>query len=79
VFCYHLGMEIIKIIAVVLFCSFILGFIALTIYGLVLGFTTSIVVGIIHLVITPLSFITGFTDFFFDVDLGIKLAEALGL
>ena len=52
----------------------VIGIIGLTVYGLVLAFTTSVIVGVLHLVITPLSFITGFAMFFFDVDISNGLA-----
>jgi hypothetical protein len=48
-------------------------------YGLVLGFMASVLVGIIHLLIPPLSFITGFAALFLHVDLSTKLAQVLGL
>jgi hypothetical protein len=68
-----------RIILIILLISIPVFCIGLTIYGLVLGFSAHILIGIVHLVITPLSFITGFTEFFFGVDLGQSLAAAFNL
>jgi hypothetical protein len=46
-----------------------LGSVALTLYGLFLGFSAHVLIGVLHLVIAPLSFITGFTEFFFSYDI----------
>lgn len=72
-------MKTLAIVGIVLLVGLVLGVFALGIYGLVLGFSAHIFVGIIHLVLTPLSFITGFTMFFFDYDLGMALAQAMNL
>ena len=53
----------------------VVGIIGLTVYGLVLAFMASVIVGVIHLIITPLSFVTGFAMFFLDVDISNGLAS----
>lgn len=68
--------EALFLVAVVLFFACILGIIALTIYGLVLGFMAHVLVGVLHLVVTPLSFVTGFTEFFFDYDISRAIANS---
>lgn len=68
--------NIVLIGAVALFTAFILSVIALSIYGLVLGFQAHVWVGVLHLVVTPLSFATGFTEFFFGYDIGQAIADS---
>lgn len=68
--------NIITTTALALFVIFILSVISLTIYGLVLGFQAHVLVGVLHLVVTPLSFVTGFTEFFFGYDISQAIADS---
>lgn len=49
------------------------------IYGIVLSFSASVVVGFITLVVSPMGFVIGACKLFGDIDLAQRLATALGL
>jgi cytochrome c oxidase subunit IV len=58
---------------------FMFGLAGLSIYGLVLAFQASILVGVIALVAEPLPLIIGLVQFFGHTNLAQKLAHLLGV
>ncbi len=52
---------------------------ALSIYGIILAFRASLVIGFLALLLEPSPLIFGAAKFFFDTDLAQALATSLGL
>lgn len=55
----------------------VLGALCLTIWGIIISFQASIIVGIISIMVAPMSCVAGFLDVFLDVNLPILMVEFL--
>lgn len=58
--------------------AFILSLIGFTVYGMVLAFQASIVLGALALLLEPAPFIIGVVSFFSGTDLAATVAKMLG-
>jgi hypothetical protein len=69
----------ISVLGLIVFIALCFGPLALSIYGIVLAFKASAVVGLLALLVEPSPLIIGFAAFFCHVDLAQRMAQALGL
>lgn len=53
--------------------------VATAIYGLILGFSAHVLIGVLFLIVSPLSLITGLVAQFSSNDVAMELAKLLGL
>jgi len=72
---YLSGVALTTLIAYIAMGVFSVG---LSLYGIILGFKASIIVGIIYLFAHPLPLITGAVQFFFDYNIPQEFINAIG-
>lgn len=72
----YTSVELMLGIAVLLFVAATGG---ISIYGLILAFSASVIIGFAFLFISPAAFVTGLIKIIAGIDLAQRLAESLGL
>lgn len=63
------------LIGIILYVSIVLGLVGLSLYGLVVAFHASILLGFIALVVEPLPLVIGLCKVFAGLDIAVKIVE----